>query len=94
MRAVEVRNRAGELEELLRQVHRIDEAFYLELLDDWFVLVHALKYVRDTYPWERGIEIEEERSSIEARLPSVTEKEFTDYVTLWDLLGVLYEEVK
>ena len=88
----EIRKRASDLEETLRQAHQY-ETFYRELLGDWFVLIHALKYAKDPYPWERMIEIEEEKSLIEAKLPNVSDDEFDKYVVLWDLLGVLYEEV-
>ena len=82
-----------ELEETLWQAHKIDEAFYQEILHDWAVNVLALKYIGDSYPWERLIDIEERRLDIEARLPDVSEEDFEDYIVLWDLSGILYLEV-
>ena len=85
-------NVVDDLEETLRQAHKIDEGFYQELLRDYTVQVMSLKSI--DYLWEKIVEIEERRASIEARLPNVTDEEFEDYVVMWDLLGILYEEVK
>ena len=89
----EIGKQANELEETLRQAHKVDEGFYRELLTDYIVGIWALKSIGDLYPLDRAIDLEEQRSNIEARLSNVTEEEFEDYVVLWDLLGILYEEV-
>ena len=67
-----------ELEETLRQAHRIDQTFYEELLED---------YTAGT--WEQILDIQEKRDDIAKRLPDVSDEEFDEFVFLGDLLAVL-----
>ena len=87
----EVITKLEELEESLRQAQKIDQGFYEELLEDYFVYVRALKSVDDSYPWLRAIDIQEEHSEIRARLPNVSEDEFEVYIHLGNLLAILFK---
>lgn len=89
MLITELRRQATETEETLRLVFPIDREFYLTVLDEWTIYIYALKSVNDPYPWDRAVEIEEQKSLIEARLPDVTDEEFDKYTVLMDMLGVL-----
>jgi len=90
MKRNEVITKIKDLEDTMYQVINVDFDFFQELLDDWFILLHALKFAGDIYFSDKMIATQERHDFIESKLPKVGDKTFNEYCVLTGMLGPLY----
>jgi hypothetical protein len=78
-----------DLEETIKSAHEVDELFYQDLLDDYFVHIEAMKNLKMSYPYDKAAAVQDRHSQIETKLPNVSQADFEEYVMLNDMLAIL-----
>ena len=93
MLKAEVIKKIEELEQSLPEAQGIDETFYRELLDEWAIYIWALKFIGNSYPYERAINMEDRKTQLELELSDSSREVCEEYIRLCDLLEIIYYEV-